>query len=156
MGVVMRKIALFMGEFGEYQIELSGAIIQEAKKADAAIQIFTNSGSYGSNLFHALGEKTIERDSISINRDRQYFRTGHSVSDQVMARALMTPDELRRLDNDMCIVFFFFINIRIVWIIFSPLSSFYFPYIIVAYFYSCHFSCHWMFKVVEFIRFYWF
>lgn len=57
----MRKIALFMGEFGEYQIELSGAIIQEAKKADAAIQIFTNSGSYGSNLFHALGEKTIIR-----------------------------------------------------------------------------------------------
>ena len=57
----MRKIALFMGEFGEYQIELSSAIIQEAKKAGVAIQIFTNSGSYGSNLFHALGEKTIIR-----------------------------------------------------------------------------------------------
>ena len=27
-----------------------------------------------------------------------------SVSDQVMARALMTPDELRRLDNDLCII----------------------------------------------------
>ena len=28
-----------------------------------------------------------------------------NVSDQVMARALMTPDELRRLDNDLCIIF---------------------------------------------------
>ena len=53
----------------------------------------------------ALGEKTIERDSISINRDRQYFKTGQSTSDQVMARALMTPDELRRMDNDLCIIF---------------------------------------------------
>ena len=53
----------------------------------------------------ALGEKTIERDSISINRDRQYFKTGQSTSDQVKARALMTPDELRRMDNDLCIIF---------------------------------------------------
>lgn len=66
----------------------------------------------GSNSFKtveyfskALGEKTIERDSISINRDRQNWKTGKSVSDQVMARALMTPDELRRLDNDLCIIF---------------------------------------------------
>ena len=66
----------------------------------------------GSNSFKtveyfskALGEKTIERDSVSINRDRQNWRTGKSVSDQVMARALMTPDELRRLDNDLCIIF---------------------------------------------------
>ena len=66
----------------------------------------------GSNSFKtveyfskALGEKTIERDSISVNRDKQNFRTGKSVSDQVMARALMTPDELRRLDNDLCIIF---------------------------------------------------
>lgn len=66
----------------------------------------------GSNSFKtveyfskALGEKTIERDSVSINRDRQNWKTGKSVSDQVMARALMTPDELRRLDNDLCIIF---------------------------------------------------
>ena len=66
----------------------------------------------GSNSFKtveyfskALGEKTIGRDSISINRDRQNWKTGKSVSDQVMARALMTPDELRRLDNDQCIIF---------------------------------------------------
>ncbi len=37
--------------------------------------------------------------------DRQNWKTGKSVSDQVMARALMTPDELRRLDNDLCIIF---------------------------------------------------
>lgn len=66
----------------------------------------------GSNSFKtveyfskALGEKTIERDSISVSRDKQNWKTGKSVSDQVMARALMTPDELRRLDNDLCIIF---------------------------------------------------
>ena len=66
----------------------------------------------GSNSFKtveyfskALGEKTIGRDSVSINRDRQNWKTGKSVSDQVMARALMTPDELRRMDNDECIIF---------------------------------------------------
>ena len=45
------------------------------------------------------------RDSISINRDRQNWKTGKSVSDQAMARALMTPDELRRMDMDDCIIF---------------------------------------------------
>ena len=66
----------------------------------------------GSNSFKtveyfskALGENTIGRDSVSINRDRQNWKTGKSVSDQVMARALMTPDELRRMDNDECIIF---------------------------------------------------
>ena len=66
----------------------------------------------GSNSFKTveyfskqLGEKTIDRDSISINKDKQNHKTGKSVSDQIMARALMTPDELRRLDNDLCIIF---------------------------------------------------
>ena len=66
----------------------------------------------GSNSFKtveyfskALGEKTIGRDSISVNKDRQNHRTGKSVSDSVMARALMTPDELRRMDNDLCIIY---------------------------------------------------
>ena len=69
--------------------------------------LFLGSNSYKTVEYFskALGEKTIERDSISINKDRQYFRTGQSVSDQVMARALMTPDELRRMDNDLCIIF---------------------------------------------------
>ena len=66
----------------------------------------------GSNSFKtveyfskALGEITIGRDSISVNKDKQNHKTGKSVSDQVMARALMTPDELRRMDNDECIIF---------------------------------------------------
>ena len=69
--------------------------------------VFLGSNSYKTVEYFskALGEKTIERDSISINRDRQYFKTGQSISDQVMARALMTPDELRRMDNDLCIIF---------------------------------------------------
>ena len=69
--------------------------------------VFLGSNSYKTVEYFskALGEKTIERDSISINRDRQNWKTGKSVSDQVMARALMTPDELRRMDNDLCIVF---------------------------------------------------
>ena len=53
----------------------------------------------------ALGEKTISRESLSINRDRNDWKQGKSVSDQVMARALLTPDELRRLDNDLCIIY---------------------------------------------------
>ncbi len=66
----------------------------------------------GSNSFKtveyfskALGEKTISRDSRSINRDKQFHRQGYSDSDQVMARPLMTPDELRRMDNDLCIIY---------------------------------------------------
>ena len=68
--------------------------------------VFLGSNSYKTVEYFskALGEKTIGRDSISINRDRQNWKTGKSVSDQVMARALMTPDELRRLDNDLCII----------------------------------------------------
>ena len=69
--------------------------------------VFLGSNSYKTVEYFskALGEKTIERESISINRDKQHHRTGTSDSDQVMARALMTPDELRRLDNDLCIIF---------------------------------------------------
>ena len=69
--------------------------------------LFLGSNSYKTLEYFSkqLGEKTIERDSISINKDRQNWRTGKSVSDQVMARALMTPDELRRMDNDQCIIF---------------------------------------------------
>ncbi len=69
--------------------------------------IFLGSNSYKTVEYFskALGEKTIGRDSISINKDKHNWSTGKSVSDQVMARALMTPDELRRLDNDLCIIF---------------------------------------------------
>ena len=53
----------------------------------------------------ALGEKTISRDSHSTNRDKGGWKSGSSDSDQIMGRALLTPDELRRFDNDMCIIF---------------------------------------------------
>ena len=69
--------------------------------------LFLGSNSYKTLEYFskALGDKTIERDNISVNRDKQNMRTGKSVSDQIMARALMTPDELRRLDRDECIIF---------------------------------------------------
>ena len=69
--------------------------------------LFLGSNSYKTVEYFskALGEKTIDRENISVNRDKQHHKTGTSDSDQVMARALMTPDELRRLDNDLCIIF---------------------------------------------------
>ena len=53
----------------------------------------------------ALGEKTITRDSVSVNKDREDWKQGKSESDQIMGRALMTPDELRRMDVDKCIIY---------------------------------------------------
>ena len=69
--------------------------------------LFLGSNSYKTVEYFskALGEKTISRDSRSVNRDKQFHRQGYSDSDQVMARALMTPDELRRMDNDLCIIY---------------------------------------------------
>ena len=66
----------------------------------------------GSNSFKTveyfskqLGETTIARDTKSTNRDKNFSKQGYSTSDQIMGRALMTPDELRRMDNDLCIIF---------------------------------------------------
>lgn len=69
--------------------------------------VFLGSNSYKTVEYFskALGEKTISRESVSVNRDKQFHRQGYSDSDQVMARALMTPDELRRMDNDLCIIY---------------------------------------------------
>lgn len=51
-----------------------------------------------------LGEKTISRDNVSRNTDKEGSTSGHGYSDQIMARALMTPDELRRMDKNECII----------------------------------------------------
>ena len=51
-----------------------------------------------------LGEKTIARDNISRSTDKDSNFSGRSYSDQIMARALMTPDELRRMESDTCII----------------------------------------------------
>lgn len=53
----------------------------------------------------ALGEKTISRKSISKSKDKSGHKSGTSDSEQIMARALMTPDELRRMSMDYCIIY---------------------------------------------------
>ena len=72
---------------------------------DTHVFLGSNSQKTVEYFSKALGEKTIERESVSLNKDKHNWRQGSSVSDQVMARALMTPDELRRMDNDLCIIF---------------------------------------------------
>ena len=69
--------------------------------------VFLGSNSFKTVEYFSkeLGEKTIKRKSDSINRDKNGKKTGKSESDQILARALMTPDELRRMDNDDCIIF---------------------------------------------------
>jgi len=72
---------------------------------DTHVFLGSNSQKTVEYFSKALGEKTISHYNVSINRDRQFKRTGTNNSDQIMARALMTPDELRRMDNDLCIIF---------------------------------------------------
>ena len=72
---------------------------------DTHVFLGSNSQKTVEYFSKALGEKTISHESISTNRDVDYKRTGTSDSDQILARALMTPDELRRMDNDLCIIF---------------------------------------------------
>ena len=69
--------------------------------------VFLGSNSFKTVEYFSkeLGEKTIKRKSDSVNRDSHKKKTGTSESEQIMARALMTPDELRRMDNDDCIIF---------------------------------------------------
>lgn len=51
-----------------------------------------------------LGEKTITRDSVSKSTDRDSKFSGRNYSDQAMGRALMTPDELRKMSTEDCII----------------------------------------------------
>lgn len=51
-----------------------------------------------------LGEKTITRDSISKSTDKDSHFSGRNYSDQAMGRALMTPDELRKMSPEECII----------------------------------------------------
>ena len=69
--------------------------------------VFLGSNSYETVEYFSkeLGEKTITHNSKTMNRANNSVRTGYSESDQIMARALMTPDELRRMDNNECIIF---------------------------------------------------
>lgn len=69
--------------------------------------VFLGSNSYATVEYFSkeLGEKTITHMSKSVNRTNEADRKGYSESDQIMARALMTPDELRRMPTDQCIIF---------------------------------------------------
>ena len=53
----------------------------------------------------ALGEKTISRNSTSKSKDKDGHKSGTSDSEQIMGRALMTPDELRRMSMDYAIIY---------------------------------------------------
>ena len=72
---------------------------------DTHVFLGSNSQKTVEYFSKALGEKTIARDNVSINRDNLDWKSGKSESDQIMGRSLMTPDELRRLDVDKCIIF---------------------------------------------------
>ena len=72
---------------------------------DTTVFLGSNSQKTVEYFSKELGEKTIERDSWSVSKDKHMWRQGYNKTDQIMARALMTPDELRRLDNDLCIIF---------------------------------------------------
>lgn len=51
-----------------------------------------------------LGEKTITRDNVSKSTDKDSHFSGRNYSDQAMGRALMTPDELRKMSENECII----------------------------------------------------
>ncbi len=51
-----------------------------------------------------LGEKTIKHESLSRSTDKDSNFSGRNYSNQIMARALMTPDELRRMQSDTCVI----------------------------------------------------
>ena len=69
--------------------------------------LFLGSPSYSTLEYFSkqLGEKTITHYNVTHNRKAYTAQTtGFSDSDQIMGRALMTPDELRRMEGDKCII----------------------------------------------------
>jgi len=79
----------------------------ETIRGNCDTHVFLGSNSFKTVEFFSksLGEKTIVRKSTSVNRDKNKKKQGTSDSEQLFARALMTPDELRRMDNDQCIIY---------------------------------------------------
>lgn len=74
---------------------------------DTHVFLGSNSQKTVEYFSKALGEKTIMHESKSKtkNKGKEGGGKSFSTSDQIMARALLTPDELRRYDNDKCIIF---------------------------------------------------
>ena len=75
-------------------------------KANCSTHLFLGSNAQKTleEFSKQLGEKTISRDSVSRSTDKENSTSGHSYSDQIMARALLTPDELRRMSTQECII----------------------------------------------------
>ncbi len=72
---------------------------------DTHVFLGSNSQKTVEYFSKALGEKTIAYESKSKSKDKKTHSKSTSTSDQIMARALLTPDELRRFSNDKCIIF---------------------------------------------------
>ena len=69
--------------------------------------LFLGSPSYSTLEYFSkqLGEKTIVHSNVTHNKQAFSGKsTGFSESDQILGRALMTPDELRRMEGDKCII----------------------------------------------------
>ena len=71
---------------------------------DTTIFLGSNSQKTVEYFSKELGEKTISRDSWSVSKDKHMWKQGFNKSDQIMARPLMTPDELRRMSSEECII----------------------------------------------------
>ena len=89
------------------QLEATYEKSYETIMGNCDTHVFLGSNSYKTVEYFskALGEKTIFRQSKSTNRDKHAHKQGFSDSEQMLGRALMTPDELRRMDNDLCIIY---------------------------------------------------
>ena len=69
--------------------------------------LFLGSPSYSTLEYFSkqLGQKTISHYNVTHNRKPMSGQTtGYSDSDQILGRALMTPDELRRMEGSKCII----------------------------------------------------
>jgi len=75
-------------------------------KANCSTHLFLGSNAQKTleEFSKQLGEKTISRENVSTNTDKSNETSGHGYSDQIMARALLTPDELRRMSTQECII----------------------------------------------------
>lgn len=72
---------------------------------DTLLFLGSNSASTLEYFSKQLGEKTIEYNSNSKSYDKGGISSGRSESKQKLARALLTPDELRRIDVNDCLIF---------------------------------------------------
>lgn len=72
---------------------------------DTHLFLGSNSSKTLEYFSKALGEKTITRDSVSRTEGKGEESKSKTYSDNIYGRALMTPDELRRMDKSECIIF---------------------------------------------------